>query len=166
MRVRLFIKQKVFSWNDRFTVRDENETDRYFVEGEIFSFGHHLHIYDASHNEVAYIQQKFLSFKPRYYIFKNGSQVAEFVKDFTLFKQKYSFGGLPWSIGGEFTRHDYSLSDVTYGSIIMTVSKQWFTWGDSYLLDIADGADEILCLAAVIAIDCANEDASHNNGSF
>jgi len=119
MRVRLFIKQKVFSWNDRFTVRDENETDRYFVEGEIFSFGHHLHIYDASHNEVAYIQQKLLSFKPRYYIFKNGSQVAELVKEFTLFKQKYSFGGLPWSIDGEFTRHDYSLSDVTYGSVIM-----------------------------------------------
>jgi uncharacterized protein YxjI len=160
MRVRLFIKQKVFSWNDRFTVKDEGGNDRYFVEGEVFSFGHHLHIYDVNHNEVANIQQKLLSFKPRYYIFRNGFQVGELVKEFTFFKQKYSFSGLTWSVDGEFTRHDYRLSDIMNGMVIMTVSKQWFTWGDSYLLDIVDGADEVLCLAAVIAIDCANADAS------
>ena len=37
--VRLYIKQKVFSWGDKFTVRDENGRDRYYVEGEIFTFG-------------------------------------------------------------------------------------------------------------------------------
>jgi len=36
----------------------------------------------------------------------------------------------------------------------MTVSKEWFTWGDSYVLNIADEIDEILCLAIVLAIDC------------
>jgi uncharacterized protein YxjI len=44
--MKLYIKQKVFSWADRFTVKDENGADRYFVEGEMFSWGKKLHVYD------------------------------------------------------------------------------------------------------------------------
>ena len=41
--MKLYIKQKVFSWGDKFTVKDVNGEDRYFVEGEIFSWGKKLH---------------------------------------------------------------------------------------------------------------------------
>ena len=34
------------------------------------------------------------------------------------------------------------------------------TWGDSYELDIADQADEIVALAVVITIDCVTESSS------
>lgn len=34
-----YIKQKVLSWTDHFTVKDEQGNDRYTVEGEIFSLG-------------------------------------------------------------------------------------------------------------------------------
>jgi uncharacterized protein YxjI len=37
--MKLYIKQKVFSWGDKFTVKDATGNDRYFVEGEVFSFG-------------------------------------------------------------------------------------------------------------------------------
>ena len=161
--MKLFIKQKVFSWSDRFTVRDEVGNDRYFVEGELFKLGHHLHIFDDSHNEVAYIQQKLFSFKPRYFIYKGGEMAAELVKEITFLKQKYTFSGLPWLLEGKFTLHEYSLSDTETGAAVMNVGKQWFTWGDSYMLDIADDADEVLCLAAVIAVDCANADASRHS---
>ena len=42
----------------------------------------------------------------------------------------------------------------------MTISKGWMTWGDSYELDIADPADEIVALAVVITIDCVTESNS------
>ena len=32
----------------------------------------------------------------------------------------------------------------------MSISKEWFTWGDCYQLDIADSADETLALAVVL----------------
>lgn len=35
----LYIKQKVFSCADRFTVKDETGVDRYYVEGEFLSLG-------------------------------------------------------------------------------------------------------------------------------
>ena len=42
----------------------------------------------------------------------------------------------------------------------MTISKEWMTWGDSYELNIANPADEILALAVVITIDCVMESNS------
>ena len=42
--MKLYIKQKVFSWVDRFTVFDETGADKYYVEGEFFSWGKKLHV--------------------------------------------------------------------------------------------------------------------------
>jgi len=46
---------------------------------------------------------------------------------------------------------------------IMRISKKWFTWGDSYELDIFDPQNEILCLCVALAIDCAMAQASRSN---
>ena len=56
--MKLYIKQKVFSWGDKFTVKDKAGRDRYYVEGEIFTFGRKLHVYDMSGREVAFIKQE------------------------------------------------------------------------------------------------------------
>ena len=45
--MKLYIKQKVFSWGDKFTVKDEAGRDSYYVEGEIFTFGRKLHMHPA-----------------------------------------------------------------------------------------------------------------------
>ena len=33
--MKLYIKEKVFSWGDKFTVKDELGNDKYVVEGEV-----------------------------------------------------------------------------------------------------------------------------------
>ena len=63
--MKLYIRQKVFSWRDQFTVKDANGADRYYVEGEIFSWGKKFHVYDLRGDEVAFIQQRLLTFLPR-----------------------------------------------------------------------------------------------------
>ena len=37
--MKLYIKEKVFSWGDKFTVRDVYGNDKYIVEGEMFTWG-------------------------------------------------------------------------------------------------------------------------------
>ena len=37
----------------------------------------------------------------------------------------------------------------------MDIHKEWFTWGDSYELDISDPAYELTALGIVLAIDTA-----------
>ena len=149
--MKLYIKQKVFTWGDKFTVKDINGNDRYYVEGEVLSWGKKLHVYDMNGNEAAFIQQKVFSFLPRYFVYVGDEQVAEIVKEFSFLFPRYSIEGLGWDIEGRFMAHDYEITQN--GRPIVTISKEWMTWGDSYELDIADSKDEIVALAVVLTID-------------
>lgn len=151
--MKLYIRQKVFSWKDKFNVKDSDGRDVYQVEGEFFSLGKKLHIYDMSGNEVAFIQQKVLSFLPRYFVYVGDSQVAEIVKKFTFLRPKYEVLGLNWQVEGDFFAHNYEITDGNF--TIVEINKEWMTWGDCYELNIAQSANEIVALATVLAIDCA-----------
>ena len=150
--MKLYIKQKVFSWGDKFTVKDEAGRDRYYVEGEIFTWGKKLHVYDMAGREVAFIKQEVWSWMPRFYVFCGDRQVAEIKKEFTFFFPKYSIDGLGWEIDGSFMAHDYEITKNGYP--IVSISKEWMTWGDSYELNISNPQDEIVSLAVVLTIDC------------
>ena len=156
--MKLYIKEKVFSWGDKFTVKDEYGCDKYFVQGEVLSWGKKLHVYNTLRNEVAFIKQEVWSFLPRYYVFCNGVQVAEIKKEFSFIFPKYSVAGLGWEIEGKFMAHDY---DIKKGNqTIVSISKEWMTWGDSYELDITNPENEIVALSVVLTIDCVTESNS------
>lgn len=162
--MKLYIKQKVFSWGDKFTVKDEYGNDKYFVQGEVFSWGKKLHVYDSVGREVAFIKQEVWSFLPRYYVFCGEEQIAEIKKEFTFLFQRYSIQGLGWEIEGKLMAHDYEITKN--GDLIVSINKEWMTWGDSYELSIANPEDEIVALAVVLTIDCvmeAGSRASANN---
>jgi len=150
--MKLYLKQKILSWVDRFTVKDDNGEDKYYVEGEFFSFGKKLHIFNMGGAESAFIQQKVFSFMPRYFVFIDGQQIAEIVKELTFLRPKYSIEGLGWEINGDFFAHDYEI--IQSGRTIVSIHKAWMTWGDCYELEIADERDEIVALSVVLAIDC------------
>ena len=158
--MRLYIKEKVFSWNEQFTVKDENGWDKYYVQGEFFTLGKKLHLLNIHNEEVAFIQQQLWTWMPRYTVSIAGRQIAEIRKEFTFFIQRYVIDGLGWEIEGSVWAHDYEIRKN--GRTIVRITKEWFTWGDSYMLDILDPADEIIALAVVLTIDCVVE-ASQNN---
>ena len=158
---KLYIKQKVFSWKDRFSVFNELGEDVYRVEGEVFSLGKKLHIYDLYDNEAAFIHQKVLSFLPKYYISRNGTDIAEVVKQFTFLKAKYQVPAFGWTVQGNFTAHEYTITG-SGGQLVATISKHWFSWGDTYELDAERGVDPLNVLAVVLIIDAvlAAQDAA------
>ena len=159
--MKLYIQQKVFSWKDKFYVKDEYGNDRYYVEGELFSWGKKLHVYDMSGNEAAYIEQQLLTLLPRYNVYVNGLEMAEVVKEFSFLFPRYTVRGQgwTWNTEGSFMAHDYQ---VTCGEMpIVEIHKEWMTWGDCYELNIAHPVDELLALAVVLTIDCVI--ASQNN---
>ena len=45
--MKLYIRQKIFSWRDKYQIWNESGTPVYFVEGEFFSFGAKLHLLDS-----------------------------------------------------------------------------------------------------------------------
>ncbi len=156
--MKLYIKEKVFSWGDRFTVKDVSGNDRYLVQGEVFSWGKKLHVCDMAGNEVAYIRQKVWSFLPRYEVFCGDRRIAAIQKEFSFLFPRYYIEGLDWEVSGSLSEHNYQIT--RNGSPIVTIRKEWMTWGDSYELDFANPADELTALAVVLAIDCVAESNS------
>ena len=159
--MKLYIKQKVFSWKDKFFVKDENGQDKYYVEGELFSWGRKLHVYDMNQHEVAFIAQKVLTFLPEYHVSLEGREVAVVKQKFTFFRPKYEIRGLGWTVEGSFWEHDYEVISPTEGCIVR-IAKEWMTWGDTYELDIVHPEDELLALAVVLTIDCVKASQSNN----
>ena len=158
--MKLLIEERIFSWNDRFTVWDEAGNDRYYVEGELFSWGKKLHVCDLSGREVAYIEQQIFRFRPRYSVYAHGELIGEVVKEFSFFRPRYTVEGADWDVEGDFWAHDYTVS--RRGQVVVDIQKEWFTWGDCYTLNILDPRDELQALALVLAIDCAVEQANNS----
>lgn len=152
--MKLLIKQRVFSWSDTYDIYDEYGEAKYFVKAEVFSIGHVIHIYNRFNEEVGCIRQKLLTFLPAFEIEINGQYYGKIKKEFTLFRPKYSLDLQDWRIEGNTFGWDYEV--VSSSNLIMTISKELFRWGDTYSIDIADNANELICLLIVIAIDAAN----------
>lgn len=151
--MKLYIKQKVFSYKDKFTVKDENEEDRYFVESELFSFGKKLKISDANGNELAVAKQKVMSFMPKFIVEVDGRDIAEITKKFKFLKPEYYVSGLDWKVEGDYSSHNYSI--MSNDKEIASIHKVWMSWGDSYELTVDDDVDNVVVLAVVLAIDFA-----------
>ncbi len=155
--MQLCIKQRVFSWGDTYDVYDSQGVAHYYVRTELFSFGHQIHVYEKqTGREVGSIHQKLLTWMPRFEIVINGRVMGTVSKRLTLFKTSYLVDYRGWNVEGDPFGWDYR---VMQGSQeVMTISKQWLTWGDTYLLDYANPANEMPGLLLVLAIDAANCD--------
>jgi uncharacterized protein YxjI len=155
--MRYVMKQKVFSWGEDFTIRDENGNDAYFVDGKMFSLGDQLSFQDMQGNELAYIKQKLLAWGKTYEIYRNGALAAVVKKElFTFFKCRFTVdvpGPDDLEATGDFLDREYEFSRD--GRTVASVSKRWFTFGDTYGIDVADDEDPVLVIASAVVVDMA-----------
>jgi len=155
--MRYLMRQRFLSWGDDFTIQDESGQDLFFVDGKVFSLGNQLSFQDMQGNELAFIRQKLLAWGPTYEIHSQGQLQAIIKKAvFTLFHCSFSVdvpGPGDLEARGDFTDHEYQFERA--GDTVATVSKRWFSWTDSYGVEIAEGEDDILILASTVVIDMA-----------
>jgi uncharacterized protein YxjI len=149
------MKQKLFAWGDKFRIQNEAGQDVFVVNGRAFSLGNKLAFEDMAGNELAFIQQKLLAWGPTYEIY-HGGQLAAIVKKelFTFFRCRFMIdvpGPDDLEAEGSFTDMEYAF---TRGNqTVAQVSKKWFSWADTYGVDIADDQDDVLILASTVVID-------------
>ena len=112
-------------------------------------------------NELAEIRQRLLTWGPSYDIVRGGQVVATVSKHvFTLVFCKFTVDVPgPNDLEATGSLFDYEYSFARHGRVVATVSKQYFSWTDSYGVDIATGEDEVLILASCVVIDlCCHAD--------
>lgn len=153
--MRYMMRQKLFCWGDDFTIKDEAGQDAYFVDGKAFSLGNKLSFQDMQGNELVFIRQKLLSWGPTYEITRGGN-VAALVKKhlFPLFRCKFTVdvpGPDDLEAQGSFLEMEYTFSRG--GRAVAEVSKRWFSWSDTYGVEVQAGEDPLLILASTVVID-------------
>lgn len=158
----LYMKQKVFSWGDKFNIFDENQQIYMTVKGQVFSFGKKLHIFDAAEQEVGFLHEKLLSFMPKYFLELTDGTTVEIKKEFTFLKPKYSILPIGWNVNGNFFEHNYEVTDEQ-GAPMVSVRKKIFSFGDSYEIYISPEVNPVLAVGIVLAIDATLEKADNNS---
>jgi len=153
--MRYVMKQKLFCWGDDFTIKTQDGQDVFFVDGKAFSFGDKLSFQDIQKNELAFIRQKLLAWGPTYEITRNGALAAVVKKHlFTLFRCKFTVdvpGPDDLEAEGSFLDMEYTFARA--GKTVAEVSKRWFSFADTYGVDIDGGEDDVLILASTVVID-------------
>jgi uncharacterized protein YxjI len=155
------MRQKVFCLGDDYTIRDEQGTDRFIVDGAAFTIRNSTSFRDMEGRQLCHIYKRLLSFGPTYEIDRDGTITTIAKQLFTFFNCRFTVdvpGPNDLEASGNFTDHEYSFTN-TSGETIAQISKAWFAWTDTYGVDIADGQDDVLILAATVVIDlCCHGD--------
>lgn len=152
--MKLYIKQKVFSWTDTYEIFDEEGEVQYSVDSEFFSLGHRLHVKDNEGNEVALIKEKIISMLPCFEIQIGGKTVEKIQKKFSFLNPKYEVDFCGWRVEGNIMGWEY---DVYEGcSPAVHISKKKLSWADTYSLEFYNPEDELNGLLLVVAIDASN----------
>jgi uncharacterized protein YxjI len=153
--MRYIMRQKVFCFGDDFVIKNEAGDEVYKVDGKVFTIGNKLSFQDMNGKELAFIQQKLLSWGPTYEIYRDGELAAVVKKHlFTFFRCAFTVdvpGPDDIEAQGSFLDMEYSFSRD--GRDIAEVSKRWFSFSDTYGVDIAEGEDDVLILASTVVID-------------
>jgi uncharacterized protein YxjI len=153
--MRYMMRQKVFSLADRFAIRNERDEEAYFVNGKLLSFGHQLSFEDPQGRELLFIREKVISLGKNYELFRGEEHVATIHKElFTFFHCTFEIhvdGQGDLEAEGNFSDHEYVVTRD--GQPVAQISKEWFTLADTYGVEIAEGEDPVLVLAATVVID-------------
>lgn len=152
----LYIKQKVFSLSGKFTVKDQQERDVYFVEGSFLQIPKTFSIMNTGRDEVALITKKVFSFLPKFFVEVNGREVLTIKKEISFLKARYTIDAAGIEVQGNWW--DMNFQVYQHGEVVGKVSKEWFTWGDSYKVQVMKEEMETIMIALVIAIDCVKAD--------
>jgi len=160
--MRYVMRQKLLSLADNFTIKNEQEQDVFLVKGKVFSFGDKLSFQDLAGNELVFIDQRLLNWSPTYELWKGDELLAVVKRElFSFIHHRFTVdvpGPNDLEAEGDFLDHEYT---ITRGeSVVATVSKRWFSWADTYGIEIADGEDDVLVLATAVVVDMVCHD--HN----
>lgn len=157
--MRMYFKQRFFSWFDSYDIYDEQGNTLYEVRGQL-SWGHCLKIFDAYGNEVGTVKERVLTLLPKFEVYLGDRYLGCISKEFTFFVPKYDIDYNGWHIDGDFMEWEYSITDAS-GGLVASISKEIFHLTDQYVINVPNSEDALIALMFVLAIDA--EKCSRND---
>lgn len=153
----VYLKQKIFTLVDRYSLFDEFQNELYTVEGKFFSIPKRHEIYDAKTSTLLYtLRRVFFSFLPTFDLFDaQGNRIAHIRKRFTFLHHRIDIESSTgeYTIDGDLFGHDFIL--YKDGKTVAECHKKWLSWGDTYQITVHEEEHLSLYVALILAIDQA-----------
>lgn len=149
--MKLYFKQRFFSWFDSYDIYLEDGSPFYTVEGQL-SWGHCLHILDDAGRHIATVKEQVLTLLPRFDFYIGDERVGTLKREFTFLSPAYDLDCCGWRVTGNWLEWDYQILRRD-GSIAAVIRKELFHWTDTYTIETEYDEDALCALMVVLAID-------------
>jgi uncharacterized protein YxjI len=150
------MREKLVSIGDDFWIENASGQRAYKVDGKALRVRDTLKFEDPHGKELCNIQEKKVRVKDTMEIEGPGGETLATVKKalITPVRDRWTIkvgNGPDLEIQGNLVDHEYKIEDGR--TKVAEVSKKWFRVRDSYGVEIAPGQNDIIILAATVAID-------------
>lgn len=161
--MKFYIKQKVFSLKDQFTIMDASQNILYKVEGKMFSLSNKMELLNPNGSVVLKAHKKVLSLLPKYFITDpHDEELAIVQRKFGLRpKFEVTMGHQELSVDGSFFAHSFSV--LNDAGVVASIEKKLISWGDTYEINVNSEQHLELLLFIVIIIDQVIHEQKNRN---
>ena len=149
--MKLYFKQRFFSWFDSYDIYLEDGSTFYTVEGQL-SWGHCLNILDDAGRHIATVKEQVLTLLPRFDFYIGDERVGTLKREFTFLSPAYDLDCCGWRVTGNWREWDYQILRRD-GSTAAVIRKELFHWTDTYTIETEYDEDALCALMVVLAID-------------
>ena len=154
--IRYQMREKLVSIGDDFWIENQHGEKTYKIDGKALRVRDTLKFEDRQGRELAKIQEKKVRVKDTMKIEGPSGETLATVKKalITPVRDRWTIkveGGPDLEIQGNILDHEYKIEDGR--TKVAEISRKWFRVRDTYGVEIAPGQNEILILAATVAVD-------------
>jgi uncharacterized protein YxjI len=154
--MKYLLRDRMFSIGDDFWITTEHGEKVFLVDGKVLRISDTFELKDAHGHKVAVIKKKLVSIRDAMKIERDGEVIATVRKKlFTPFRDKYEAqlsDGRELEVHGNFLDHEFDVDEN--GHRLARVSRKWFSFRDTYAIDIhSDDQDVALLLCVAVCVD-------------
>jgi len=154
------MREKLIAFGDDFWIENGAGERTFKVNGKALRVRDTLKFEDMHGHELLRLQERKLRVRDTMVIEHDGQTVATVRKALVTplrerFKVELADGG-EYDVKGNIVDHEYHFERD--GNDVAEVSKRWFRVRDTYGVEIKPGEDDLLVLAATVAIDQMTHD--------
>ena len=147
------LSKALFRWSfgDKFTVKDENDNERFTAKGNRLK----IEVYDASEKLVATLKETSGRVVGKhglhYSIEVDGNAVCKVTRKTKVIGMNVEITGLPWALEYDNVTFEHQLKHDD--EVIMTINDKVAFLGENYDIEVFDAENELICVAIALAID-------------
>jgi len=161
--MKFYIKQKVFSFGDKFSILDEQQNEVYQVKGKVFSLQNNIDFLDMHGNVILKANKKVFQILPKYTIYNVEDMPLVTIQRKFALTPKFDVlkGSEELTIEGSLFAHSFTI--YRNGVDVASITKKILSFGDFYEINLATPHEIELYLFMVIVIDQVIHENKHQH---